>query len=105
MTRRKLDHRDNERPLLSSQSLLHLIQDNALLQGRSQLQLMYSNFQTEMPCDGSTGIATWLESRLREHGMPSLIRFGPRSRPQVLRRDEFSRWFASITPEPVRSSQ
>jgi hypothetical protein len=104
MTRKKTDHRNTERPLLASQSLIHLIQNNALLQGKSQLQLMYSNFQTEMPCDGMTGIATWLESRLREHGMPSLIRFGPRSRPQVLRRDEFSQWFASITTQPARSS-
>ncbi|MEN9231558.1 MAG: hypothetical protein Q6L68_11670 [Thermostichus sp. DG02_5_bins_236] len=76
----------------TSLSLPKLIQENAVLQSRSQLLLMYSDFQTEMPNDGKTGIGTWLQSRLKEHGMPSLMRFGPRSRPQVFRRDEFSEW-------------
>ncbi|MFQ3585909.1 MAG: hypothetical protein SNJ85_13495 [Cyanobacteriota bacterium] len=76
----------------TSLSLPQLIQENAVLQSRSQLLLMYSDFQTEMPNDGKTGIGTWLQSRLKEHGMPSLMRFGPRSRPQVFRRDEFSEW-------------
>ncbi len=76
----------------SALSLPKLIQENAVLQSRSQLLLMYSDFQTEMPNDGKTGIGTWLQSRLKEHGMPSLLRFGPRSCPQVFRRDEFSEW-------------
>lgn len=82
----------------SGSSLPQLIQENALLQSRNQLLLMYSNFQTEMPSDGQTGIGTWLRERLRENGMPSLIRFGPRSRPQVFRKDEFADWFHSSMP-------
>lgn len=84
--------------------LPRLIQENALLQSRNQLLLMYSSFQTEMPADGKTGIGTWIQGRLHEHGMPSLVRFGPRSRPQVLRRDEFVEWFNSVlihTPPPA----
>ncbi len=84
-------------------SLPKLIQENAVLQSRSQLLLMYSDFQTEMPNDGKTGVGTWLQSRLKEHGMPSLMRFGPRSRPQVFRRDEFREWIAlaltSVNPQ------
>ncbi|MEN9201931.1 MAG: hypothetical protein Q6K80_02070 [Thermostichus sp. DG_1_6_bins_120] len=85
-------------------SLVQLIQENAVLQSRNQLLLMYSDFQTEMPNDGKTGIGTWLQSRLKEHGMPSLMRFGPRSRPQVFRRDEFSEWIKlALTPVGSRS--
>jgi hypothetical protein len=87
----------------TSLSLPKLIQENAVLQSRSQLLLMYSDFQTEMPNDGKTGVGTWLQSRLKEHGMPSLMRFGPRSRPQVFRRDEFSEWItlalAPVSPK------
>ncbi|MDX2270518.1 MAG: hypothetical protein NW237_01020 [Cyanobacteriota bacterium] len=82
-----------------------LIQENALLQSRSQLLLMYSSFQTEMPSDGKTGIGTWIKSRLNEHGMPSLIRFGPRTRPQVFRRDEFVTWFRDSTLDSTVKSQ
>jgi hypothetical protein len=88
----------------TSLSLPKLIQENAVLQSRSQLLLMYSDFQTEMPNDGKTGIGTWLQSRLKEHGMPSLMRFGPRSRPQVFRRDEFSEWIKmALTPVSPKS--
>ncbi|MCF2971777.1 hypothetical protein L1047_11280 [Synechococcus sp. Nb3U1] len=90
--------------LTTSLSLPKLIQENAVLQSRSQLLLMYSDFQTEMPNDGKTGIGTWLQSRLKEHGMPSLMRFGPRSRPQVFRRDEFSEWIKlALTPVSPKS--
>ncbi|MGQ9838689.1 MAG: hypothetical protein ACUVRV_12205 [Cyanobacteriota bacterium] len=85
-----------------SLSLPKLIQENAVLQSCSQLLLMYSDFQTEMPNDGKTGVGTWLQSRLKEHGMPSLMRFGPRSRPQVFRRDEFSDWI-KLALGPVSS--
>ncbi len=77
-------------------SLPQLLEENAVLQSRNQLLLMYSSFQTEMPSDGNTRIGTWLQSHLQEHGLPSLIRFGPRYRPQVLRRDEFKEWFAPL---------
>lgn len=90
--------KDSSRSSSIPHSLPRLIQENATLQSRNQLLLMYSSFQTEMPTDGKTGIGTWLETHLSEYGMPSLIRFGPRSRPQVLRRDEFADWFRPFLP-------
>lgn len=80
-------------------SLPQLIEEDAVLQSRSQLLLMYSSFQTEMPSDGTTRIVSWLQARIREHGLPSLIRFGPRYRPQVLRRDEFKDWFTPLVSQ------
>ncbi len=85
--------RERERYQSTSSVLPRLIQEDATLEARSQLLLMYSSFQTEMPSDGKTGVGTWLRDRLKEYGMPSLVRFGPRSRPKVLRRDEFVDWF------------
>jgi hypothetical protein len=86
-----------------------LIQENALLQSRTQLLLMYSSFQAEMPSDGKTGIGTWLQPLIKEYGMPSLVRFGPRSRPQVFRKDEFVDWFniflTAATVQPAQSNQ
>jgi hypothetical protein len=98
--------RDSEKPgAVLPISLPRLIQENALLQSRNQLLLMYSSFQTEMPSDGKTGVGTWLRSRLGEHGMPSLVRFGPRSRPQVYRRDEFAEWFKILSLLPPEASK
>lgn len=92
----------------ASLSLPKLIQENAVLQSRSQLLLMYSDFQTEMPNDGKTGVGTWLQNRLKEYGMPSLLRFGPRSCPQVFRRDEFSEWMTlalnAVSPKDESAS-
>ncbi|MEM9535933.1 MAG: hypothetical protein AAF268_07870 [Cyanobacteria bacterium P01_A01_bin.3] len=79
-----------------STPLPKLIQDNAPLQSSNQLLLMYSHFQSEMPADGRTPIGTWLKRNMLEHGLPSLIRFGPRSRPRVFRKDEFQGWLPSI---------
>ncbi|MEO0803243.1 MAG: hypothetical protein AAFY57_13310 [Cyanobacteria bacterium J06642_2] len=75
-----------------SEALSRLIRDNAPLKSNSQLLLMYGNFQSEMPADGKTGITTWLKNHIGHYGVPSLIRFGPRSRPRVLRKDEFLHW-------------
>jgi len=86
-------------------SLSKLIQENAVLQSRSQLLLMYIDFQTEMPNDGKTGVGTWLRARLKEHGMPSLLRFGPRSCPQVFRRDEFSEWMMLALNSPSSKNE
>lgn len=80
--------------------LPQMIQDNATLQSRNQLLLMYSSFQAEMPSDGSTRIGNWIQAHLQQHGLPSLIRFGPRYRPQVLRRDEFIEWFHPLLSQP-----
>lgn len=74
------------------QALVRLIRDNAPLKSSNQLLLMYGNFQSEMPADGRTGISTWLSRHIGSYGIPSLIRFGPRSRPRVLRKDEFISW-------------
>ena len=73
-----------------------LIEDNVPLQSSNQLLLMYSHFQSEMPADGRTPIGTWIKRNMLEHGLPSLIRFGPRSRPRVFRKDEFLGWLPSI---------
>jgi hypothetical protein len=74
--------------------LPRLLSENAVLSSRQQLLLMYSNFQADMP--SGTPIGTWVQSQLKEHGMPSLLRFGPRHKPQVLRKDEFAPWFQSL---------
>lgn len=92
------DTKDNSPAAPIPNALPRLIQENATLQSRNQLLLMYSSFQTEMPSDGKTGISTWLETHLSQYGMPSLVRFGPRSRPQVLRKDQFADWFRPFLP-------
>jgi len=74
--------------------LPRLLGENAVLSPRQQLLLMYSHFQTDMP--SGTPIGTWVLSQIKEHGMPSLLRFGPRYKPQVFRKDEFAPWFQSL---------
>lgn len=74
--------------------LPRLLSENAVLSSRQQLLLMYSNFQADMPSGSAMG--TWVQSQLKEHGMPSLLRFGPRHKPQVFRKDEFAPWFQSL---------
>ncbi|WP_227498576.1 hypothetical protein [Synechococcus sp. PCC 7336] len=76
-----------------------LIEANAPLQSSNQLLLMYSHFQSEMPTDGKTRITNWLQSHIGKYGLPSLIRFGPRSRPRVFRKDEFRNWLPSLATE------
>lgn len=95
--RRDKDQSQSRSPSVAN-PLPRMIQENATLQSRNQLLLMYSSFQTEMPTDGKTGVGTWLQTYLSEYGMPSLVRFGPRNRPQVLRRDEFADWFRPFMP-------
>lgn len=98
-TNNRSTRREFHRPLgaTDDSGLPQLIQANAPLQSSSQLLLMYSHFQSEMPADGKTPITTWLRSHIVSHGLPSLIRFGPRSRPRVFRKDEFVQWL----PTPV----
>jgi hypothetical protein len=71
--------------------LVRLIEQDAPLFGRSQLVLMYGPFQAEMPTE-ALGVATWLKACLRQHGIPSLVRFDDRRSAQVFRRDQFQPW-------------
>jgi hypothetical protein len=75
-----------------SNSLARLIEQDAPLRGRSQLVLMYGPFQAEMPTEAGQGVATWIQSCLRQHGIPSLVRFDDRRYAQVFRRDQFQPW-------------
>jgi hypothetical protein len=82
------------RPTLTS--LVHLIEQDAPLRGRSQLVLMYGPFQAEMTTEAGEGVATWLKSCLSKHGIPSLVRFDDRRAAQVYRRDQFQPWVAHL---------
>jgi hypothetical protein len=75
----------------ASTPLVRLIEQDAPLYGRTQLVLMYGPFQAEMPAE-AIGVATWLKSCLRQHGIPSLVRFDDRRYAQVFRRDQFQPW-------------
>lgn len=75
----------------TSNPLVRLIEQDAPLFGRSQLVLMYGPFQAEMPSE-TVGVATWIKSCLRQHGIPSLVRFDDRRYAQVFRRDQFQPW-------------
>jgi hypothetical protein len=75
-----------------SSSLLRLIEQDAPLRGRTQLVLMYGPFQAEMSSEVNQGVATWIQSCLRQHGIPSLVRFDDRRYAQVFRRDQFQPW-------------
>ena len=100
--RRFSRHTKNSRsvnPRTPETQLPRLIEKNAPLQSSSQLLLMYTHFQSEMPADGKTRISTWLKASIGEYGIPSLIRFGPRSRPRVFRKDEFSAWMPSLATD------
>ncbi|GAB4214540.1 MAG: hypothetical protein OHK0012_12800 [Synechococcales cyanobacterium] len=82
--------------------LPRLVAENAPLPARQQLLLMYSHFQADMPNDGQTPVATWLQGYVREHGLPSLLRFGPRHKPQVFRKDEFKAWLQPLLGREAR---
>ncbi len=75
--------------------LPQLIEQDAPLQSRSQLIMMYDRFQAEMPT-GSLGVGSWIRQFIDEHGLPSLIRFGQSNRLRVFRRDEFQPWFEPL---------
>lgn len=87
------------RPKYSRSSHTHLvklIEQDAPLQGRTQLVLMYGPFQAEMPATSGQGVATWLKYCLKQHGIPSLLRFDDRRCAQVFRRDQFQPWLESL---------
>lgn len=70
-------------------SLAKLIVQDAPLQAHTLLVMMYGPFQAEMLPESDYGIASWIQERIQQHGLPSLIRFGYRHRAQVFRRDQF----------------
>lgn len=70
-------------------NLARLIMQDAPLQAHTLLVMMYGPFQAEMLPEEGSGIASWIQERIRRHGLPSLIRFGYRHRAQVFRRDQF----------------
>jgi hypothetical protein len=84
----------HSRPTLTN--LVHLIEQDAPLRGRSQLVLMYGPFQAEMTTEAGEGVATWLKACLSKHGIPSLVRFDDRRAAQVFRRDQFQPWVAHL---------
>lgn len=79
--------------------LTRLIEEDAPLFNNSHLVLMYGPFQADMPSESGQGVATWLRGCLRQHGLPSLVRFDQRQRAQVFRRDQFQPWFDSLMDE------
>lgn len=80
-------------------SLTQLIERDVPLQSNTALVLMYGPFQAEMSGSSQQGVASWLRDCIRQHGMPSLVRFDYRHRAQVLRRDQFQPWLDSLTIE------
>lgn len=70
-------------------SVLDWIRNDTSLASHSQVLLMYGSFQLEMPTDSRSSICNWLRQVVADHGVPSLMRIGPRSRPRVFRKDEF----------------
>jgi hypothetical protein len=77
-------------------NLVRLIEQDAPLHNRSNLVLMYGPFQAEMTPDAGQGVATWIKGCLRQHGIPSLVRFDDRRYAQVFRRDQFQPWVAHL---------
>ncbi len=80
----------------SAYSLTSLIERDAPLQAHSVLVLMYGPFQAEMVPQAGQGVASWLKDCVRQHGIPSLVRFDYRRRAQVYRRDQFQPWLEPL---------
>lgn len=76
--------------------LVQLIERDAPLQTHSSLVLMYGPFQAELQPEPSRGVASWLKQCIREHGLPSLVRFDYRRRAQIFRRDQFQPWLEPL---------
>ncbi len=79
----------SRRPQTTDTYFLEWLRNGTHLSNQSQVLLMYGSFQMEMPSNSSTSIAQWLRQVIADHGTPSLMRIGPRSRPRVFRKDEF----------------
>ena len=81
--------------------LTRLIDEDAPLFSNSHLLLMYGPFQAVMPYESGLGVATWLRGCLKQHGLPSLVRFDQRQRAQIFRRDQFQPWFDALADQKV----
>ncbi len=80
---------NSRRPQATESHFLEWLRNGTYLSNQSQVLLMYGSFQMEMPSNSSASIAQWLRQVIAAHGVPSLMRIGPRSRPRVFRKDEF----------------
>ncbi|HEY9615286.1 MAG TPA: hypothetical protein V6C64_00495 [Microcoleaceae cyanobacterium] len=76
--------------------LMSLIAQDAPLQTHSTLVLLYGPFQAEMLPGQGKGVASWLRDCVRQHGLPSLVRFDYRHRAQIFRRDQFQAWLEPL---------
>lgn len=79
--------------------LISLIAQDAPLQTHSTLVLMYGPFQAEMLPGQGKGVASWLRDCVRQHGLPSLVRFDYRHRAQIFRRDQFESWLEPLVTQ------
>jgi hypothetical protein len=79
--------------------LTRLIEQDAPLFSHSQLVLMYGFFQAEMTSEVNQGVASWIKDCIRQHGLPSLVRFDSHRRAQIFRRDQFQPWLDSLTDQ------
>lgn len=88
--------RSRDRDYPPRTSLTQLIEQDAPLFTHSQLVLMYGPFQTEMAPEAGQGVASWMKDCIRQHGLPSLVRFDYRRRAQIFRRDQFQPWLEPL---------
>lgn len=77
-------------------NLTKLIELDAPLQTHTHLVLMYGPFQTEMAAKEGQGVASWIRDCIRQHGLPSLVRFDYHRRAQIFRRDQFQPWLEPL---------
>ncbi|MBW4539040.1 MAG: hypothetical protein KME43_07810 [Myxacorys chilensis ATA2-1-KO14] len=77
-------------------NLTKLIELDAPLQTHTHLVLMYGPFQTEMAAKEGQGVASWIKDCIRQHGLPSLVRFDYHRRAQIFRRDQFQPWLEPL---------
>jgi hypothetical protein len=89
-------YRSDKTSSSSAHSLTSLIERDAPLQDHSVLVLMYGPFQAEMLPQAGKGVASWLKDCVRQHGIPSLVRFDYRRRAQIYRRDQFQPWLEPL---------
>jgi hypothetical protein len=80
----------------STHNLTKLIERDAPLLPHTTLVLMYGPFQAEMASGEGQGVASWLKECVKQHGVPSLLRFDCRRCVQVFRRDEFQPWLEPL---------
>jgi len=77
-------------------SLVQLIEQDAPLQNRHVLVLMYGPFQAEMSAAQGQGVGSWLRDCVRKHGLPSLLRFDQGRRALIFRQDQLQSWLEPL---------